>query len=408
MNTNGLYFAVIDNPSSLAKIATPLTTGGYVTRIRKAHLDAQQVSTPFESLEGRDVPAAFSFTLSSGVASGVIGSGVFSTPTGMDPAQSLQVLALTDLEVMVGGDRFDLTSPATATYANGVLVGVTAEAAGYSDTLDLSLGAVTVTTPDPFVSSGSVVYDAADTELTFTLDDRTGGAISFDVPWNQVDDSLASQSLSPMGFNLNIAGQKFTYGSASFTTAPTLLFEYGEFKGLSFALNTAAAGFAYSSISMSGLDVTAIQAGTGLPMLARAEKTVGTPVGFINLAPLGTQANAYTLTIKFKAADGTTFEQTYNIGANTSAADVTTLVLNSIPQASRTPGGPGEPPIYGAGWYVKPNAAGTGFSIYSYSPTSGQTWNYKPVSPYSSGNTTASAQGATAQPSVSETQSSPK
>jgi hypothetical protein len=350
----------------------------------------------FECLEGRDVPAAFSFQFADGTA----GGGSFSAPAGVDPTQARQELAITDLEVTAQNDEFFVRGDAVAIYSYGVLLGVSASVFGDSSN-EIRIdpwGAVAYGFAND--GSASVAYDAADTQATFTLPDGTAGSISYQTPWNEVNEALASQSLPAIGFNLNVAGKNFTVGSASFTTAPTLQFEYGEFKGVSFALNTAGSNIGYSSISMSGLDVTAIVAGTNQSLFANAQKDAPKPVGFINLAPLGTQANAYTLKIKFTAADGSTFEQTYNIGANTSAADVTALVLESIPQASVRPGGPGEPAIYGSGWNVRPNATGTGFFIYSHRATTQQKWVPDPVSLYS--NASASAQGATQQPSVSE------
>jgi hypothetical protein len=71
-----------------------------------------------ESLEARDVPAAFSFQL----PSGTVGFGQFSTPDGVDPAQASQALALSDLTVTIAGSSFGngtFAVAGTADFANG-------------------------------------------------------------------------------------------------------------------------------------------------------------------------------------------------------------------------------------------------------------------------------------------------
>src|SRR4029079_17333319 len=90
--------------------------------------------------------------------------------------------------------------------------------------------------------------------------------LSYDIPWESVDPDQASQSLSVSNFTLNIAGQNLTEASASFTTLPTAEFAYGEFKGLTFAIDTSGiSGFPYTSMSMSDLDLT-VQPQVGDPI----------------------------------------------------------------------------------------------------------------------------------------------
>src|SRR3954470_4643318 len=74
------------------------------------------------ALETRDVPAALSFNMGNGFT----GSGQFSTPDGVDPAQAVQVLTITDLTQLgsSAGFAFTVQGAATATYNYGVLVGV--------------------------------------------------------------------------------------------------------------------------------------------------------------------------------------------------------------------------------------------------------------------------------------------
>lgn len=374
------------------------------------------------TLEGREVPASLSFVLSDGAA----GSGHFATPAGVDAFQAFQRLVVDDLTVAVHGKTltnadllpdggWDEDGTATADYQYGVLVGLKAEYRVPGTAHDLftisgvsasSVGASWMPYPYPTgAATGGVALDGADTEVTFTLPGGVVGSISYQVPWAQVDPTQSSQSLTPTAFTINIAGQNIVSG---FTTAPTLTFSNGDFVGINFAVNTSAlVGFGFSSIALSGLNVTAVQAVTGTPQYTLADVTVGTPVGFINFAPLGTQANAYVLKVKFTAADGSKFEQSYNVGANNSAADVTALVVASIPKSQFFPRDASNPNIYVAGWNIKVNAAGTGFYVYSYRSTTERTNDVpKATSPYKSAD--VSATGATAQPSVIETQSGPK
>lgn len=117
-----------------------------------------------------------------------------------------------------------------------------------------------------------VAYDTSDTQATFTLDDGTAGAVSYDIPWGSVDPTQASQSLSLSNFNLNIAGQNLSEATATFTTLPTVQFANGVLTGITFAVNTAGlANFPYTSLSMTGLNVAAQTVG-GQTLNVLAEK----------------------------------------------------------------------------------------------------------------------------------------
>lgn len=220
-----------------------------------------------DCLEARDVPAAFSATLSNGL----VMAGSFSSPAGVDPALDDQTLYVPDLVVQVGGVAFgagSFTDTPTAHYSFGQLDGVgfiMDDPNGPVYTL-VSVGGnqAAVTPTGGSTGFGTAFFDAADTQATFTLPDGTTGSLSYTIPWDQVDPDQASQSLTLTAFNLNIAGQNFTYGSASYTTAPTLLFEYGDLVGISFAVDTSMVfGFAYSSISIANGIATAQLAANG-------------------------------------------------------------------------------------------------------------------------------------------------
>ena len=109
-------------------------------------------------------------------------------------------------------------------------------------------------------------------DVTFTLNSYVG-AIKYEIPWGSVDPTQATQSLTPTSFNLNIAGQNFAYGSANYTTAPTLLFEYGDLVGVEFALDLTGTGSPFSSISVFNGVATGIDALTQQVFNAPISKT---------------------------------------------------------------------------------------------------------------------------------------
>ncbi|MCI0705077.1 MAG: hypothetical protein L0241_28790 [Planctomycetia bacterium] len=227
-----------------------------------------QFRPKMEFLEVREVPAAFSFQL----PDGSIGSGQFSEPEGVDPAQPSQSFVRDgQLTVTKSGVVYTVQPGATADYANGVLVGVTGTATG-PDVINLNGPTVTVGS-----YSAPVTFDGADTMLSFTLSDGTVGAISYDIPWDDVDLAAASDSVSPLNFRLNIAGQNIDYPSGSFTTPPALHFEDGEFTGLTFAATGLPGSYsAFSAMIDTNGDnlLTATKVGVGplLPSLIVAEQ----------------------------------------------------------------------------------------------------------------------------------------
>jgi hypothetical protein len=217
-----------------------------------------------ESLEAREVPAALSFQL----PDGSIGSGLFATPVEVDPAESFQTFILDgELTVTKGGVAYTVQPGAVANYSNGMLYGVQATAVGPDviqiDNIMVNVGG----------SPAPVVYDAADTMMTFTLSDGTVGAVSYAVPWDDVDASSVNDSVSPLNFRLNIAGRNIDTGTpgANFTVPPALHLEYGECAGLTFELDTQGlqlSGFPYTSFSaafnLNGDNlITVIKAGVG-------------------------------------------------------------------------------------------------------------------------------------------------
>ena len=246
---------------------------------------------------------------------------------------------------------------ATASYANGVLVGVSGTAvfgtggwAVLNDATALVWNGSGGWEDAPTVS---LVYDAADTMATFTLPDYTDGAISFTIPWNQVDPDQASQSLTPTAFNLNIAGHNLASGSASYTTAPTLLFANGNLVGVNFALDTSAIpNFAYTSLSMSGWNVTAVPIGGGLPMFVAAAPVME-PVLVIDFSTYNSTSTAHTLRVRWKPSDGTDEAVLIPIPAGTDPGVVRTLVASVLEDNGLKVTEPGETKLR-----VKGTAAG--------------------------------------------------
>lgn len=141
-----------------------------------------------------------------------------------------------------------------------------------------------------------------------------------------MDPAQAGQSLSLSNFTLNIAGQNLTEGSANFTTAPTAQFANGDFVGLSFAVDTSAlANFPYTSISMSGMNTTAIAGGTTLTTVA-AELHTMLSVDFKDVNNTFT----YSLKITVRLADGTSDDITITVESGTSAAGTRDSVLSAL------------------------------------------------------------------------------
>ena len=209
------------------------------------------------------------------VAEGEVGQFVF-TRTGGKLSESL----LVTFNVSSTADPYtDFTGPLTVSSGEVTFASDSDTATVTLTTINDSIydqdETVTVT-----VSSGTNYIAGAEDQavitigdtiaLTFTLNGDVG-AIKYEIPWNLVDVSLANQSLAVSGFNLNLAGEDFAESTAAFTSSPVALFEYGEFVGLSFAIDTSATpSFAYSSLSISGMVITALAAGSGTPQTVNA------------------------------------------------------------------------------------------------------------------------------------------
>ncbi len=273
-------------------------------------------------LETREVPSAVSFQL----PNGSIGSGDFTAPDGVDPAQGSQVLTLDDLIVVKAGVVYAVQPGATAQYANGILVGVNAIAVG-PDTINLTGATVTVGS-----DTAPLALDGADTQITFQLPDGTVGAISYQIPWDLVDPNLANQVLPATVFNMNIAGQNFSYGSANYTQPPTLHFAHGEFVGVNFALSPPA-GFAYTSLSASfdingNNIITAIQAGTGQQFIAAAPTKV--TLLSLDFSKCDTAGYTYELTITVSYKDAPDKSVTITVEEGTTKGGLRDMIESAL------------------------------------------------------------------------------
>jgi hypothetical protein len=245
-------------------------------------------------LEAREVPAAFSFQLPDGTS----GHGTFATPDDVDPAQASQLIAVPDLTVVIDGVNYPVSPGATAHYAHGVLLGVIASGA---DTFELNLS-----TADVNGETATITYDGNDTQLTFQIPDGTGttASISYNIPWGQVNWTQPNQTLPLTEFNLNVAGQNFTFGSAAYTTAPALLFSNGDIVGLVFGINTP--GTPYLSIGFANGTQT-VQAAAGqfintpapVPQMPAPKQEVT-----LNLNPI-TTGKAYIIDLTFRNGNQT-------------------------------------------------------------------------------------------------------
>lgn len=163
---------------------------------------------------------------------------------------------------------------ATATYEYGTLVAVSAVANG-PDTVTLTTGSVEVASTSVTVPGGPsaavVVCDGAETRGTYTFGDGAVAALSYTIPWAQVDSAQANQTLVPSAFKLNLAGQNFALG-AGFVQQPALHFKFGEFVGVTYVVNPSP-GFAYTSVvgtfDGTGANIAqAVKTGTGQQFVA--------------------------------------------------------------------------------------------------------------------------------------------
>ena len=177
---------------------------------------------------------------------------------------------LTALNLTVGDTAFDIGdfdgSP-TAVFSGGVFLGLT-----------FSLTTVPNGTPfDELAAEGdgrvTVTIDATDQvkpidfgvnpDVFFTLPNNQTGTIVFDIPWGDIDPEEATQSLPVSNFALTLAGVTLTDQNVTFNTSPTADFEYGEFVGKTFDADTSGLeGYDYSDVSMTGLELSATDAGT--------------------------------------------------------------------------------------------------------------------------------------------------
>ena len=154
-------------------------------------------------------------------------------------------------------------------------------------------------------SSAASVNIADSISATVTLGSYIA-AIKYQIPWGSVDPSAATQSLTPTSFNLNLAGYDYAYGIASFSTAPTLQFAYGDLVGISFALNLTGAGSPYSSISVASRIATAVDAANGQFIAAPVvDQTASVYIDFSTITIPTAADGVQEVKIRVTAADGT-------------------------------------------------------------------------------------------------------
>ena len=293
------------------------------------------------ALETREVPAAFSALLSDGSTI----SGLFSTPSGTDPTQLNGQYTLSDLTVTksVGGTGTSFNvqtgSTATATYASGVLTSVNATLQNANNSGDVMVLAQN-SVQEGAVTGSSIAYDGAPTQYTFQLPNGVQGAISYTIPASQIDPTQATQSLTLTSFNLNIGGQTFSYAASTTTTsaaprtvsqqsvfssAPTLQVAQGTVTGVDFALSITNNPSSFTSFSMAGLSVTAVQGGVTSTVTAAGQTNfIGMDFSKVK------SAQAYEVTIA--AYDGANLidAYTFRVPANATPAQVALLAQTAM------------------------------------------------------------------------------
>lgn len=164
---------------------------------------------------------------------------------------------------------------------------------------------------------------------TFTVNSYVG-SIKYEIPWGDVDPDQATQSLTATSFNLNIGGQNFAYGVANYTTAPTLLFEYGDLVGIVFDLDLTGTGSSFASISVASGVATAIDAVTTLPVFADVEPVASASITLdfsqVTIPAMGSVK--YTLEIELPSSKFKTAE--IEVFAGATAEDVRNLFVTSL------------------------------------------------------------------------------
>jgi hypothetical protein len=161
-------------------------------------------------------------------------------------------------------------------------------------------------------SSATINIDDA-AQIVFTVESNQG-VMGYTIPWGNVDPDQASQSLALTDFSLSLAGETLTPATADFTTNPTAEFEYGQFVGLSFAIDTSGiSGFPYTSVSMSGLNVTAQPPVGDAFIVAAAPKRTSLSVDFSAAG----NTTAYELTIWVYLDGLNRTDVTITVSANT-------------------------------------------------------------------------------------------
>ena len=167
------------------------------------------------------------------------------------------------------------------------------------------------------------VYE--DAAHAFTVENNQG-AIWYDIPWADVDPDAASQSLALSNFALTLAGHTFTAADAAST--PTVQFENGVFVGITFAIDTSGvAGYPYTSLSMSGLNLTAVpRIGDPFFVMAPAERSALT-VDFKNA---GGNLLAYKLTVKVETQSGTIANVDFQVPASATAGQIRDAVSAAL------------------------------------------------------------------------------
>ncbi len=150
---------------------------------------------------------------------------------------------------------------------------------------------VTVTSGTGYATSDIATSSMGilDPDVSFVLEDDTEGYIAFRGLEDEVNNSLASQTIALTNFNLNLGGVDFHTGDAAFTTIPSALFEYGEFVGYSFDLDSTASSLYCSSLSMTGFNINGIVAATNEALLQCQAVANASKVTINKAKPVGNQ-----------------------------------------------------------------------------------------------------------------------
>ncbi|HXD88250.1 MAG TPA: SdrD B-like domain-containing protein [Urbifossiella sp.] len=178
---------------------------------------------------------------------------------------------------------------------------------------------------------------------TFTLG-GVEGSITYTMPWDSIDSTLASQAIDLTDFQISVGGQLFTSSRSdiTFSQSPQVTLSNGVVTGINFATDTSGVvGYQYSSVSMSGFTLTATAPGQDPVQALVADQPQA--VIWFNQTTSDTKdtqiSGVATIRIKFKltSPDGSVSTYEYNAAPSEgqTIGDTVSIVLADMKKGGR-------------------------------------------------------------------------